>query len=105
RAQDRSRVMRGSGPALAALVAALLASCSSIGDKIDRLPDNARARGFVTLSRPVALPRSRLTSDCGPESICAVINYWGKPASLKEISLLVRDANVVRVAHQERDLL
>jgi tetratricopeptide (TPR) repeat protein len=88
--------MRGSRSTLPVLASAFvfLAGCSGIGTSIDRLPENAAARGFVVLSRPVTLPRSRLTSDCGPESLCAVINYWGKSASVQEISLLVRDENV-----------
>ena len=87
--------MRGSRPRLTGVAAVLLITgCSDIGGvKVDRLPDNAASRGFVVVSRPVALPRSRLTADCGAESICAVINYWGKPATVEELSLLVRDAN------------
>lgn len=45
----------------------------------------------MLLPRPVALPRSRLTADCGPESLCAVMNYWGRPASVEELSRAVRD--------------
>jgi tetratricopeptide (TPR) repeat protein len=75
------------------LLAAYLATagCAGIGSKIDRLPPDAAARGYVVLPRPVTLPRSRLTADCGPETICAVMNYWGKPASVQELSFLVRD--------------
>jgi hypothetical protein len=84
--------MRGCRPPLAVLPAALLlAGCSSLGSRLDRLPDNARGQGYVIVSRPVTLPRSRVDSDCGPESICAVIQYWGKPASISEISVLIRD--------------
>jgi tetratricopeptide (TPR) repeat protein len=89
--------MRGSGPPLAGLAAAslYLAACSPIGGtKVDRLPDNAASRGFVVVSRPVALPRSRLTADCLPESICAVVNFWGKSASVQELSILVRNPEV-----------
>lgn len=74
--------------------AILLAGCSGVGSTVRRLPDGAAARGYVQISRPVTLPRSRLTSDCGPETLCAVINYWGKPAGVQEISILVRDTNV-----------
>lgn len=83
--------MRGRATLAAAI---LLSGCSGVGSRIQQLPDRPASQGYVLLSRPVTLPRSRLTSDCGPESICAVINYWGKPASVQEISLLVRDANV-----------
>jgi hypothetical protein len=74
-----------------ALAALLGFGCSGVGTTVDRLPRDAAARGYVLLPRPVQLPRSRLTSDCGPESICAVMNYWGKPATLPEISRLLRD--------------
>ena len=42
----------------------------------------------------MTLPRSRLSADCGPETLCAVVTYWGKPASVEELSHLVRDPNV-----------
>lgn len=74
-------------------LAVLLAGCAEIGTKIDQLVD-AASRGYVLLERPVTLPESQITSDCGPESICAVMNYWGKDASVEEISRLVRDPRV-----------
>ncbi len=73
------------------LAAALLpAGCAQIGSRIERLPPDAAARGYVLLPRPVLLPKSRLTADCGPESICAVMNYWGRPAPVEEISRLLQ---------------
>jgi tetratricopeptide (TPR) repeat protein len=39
----------------------------------------------------VTLPQSRLTADCGPESLSAVLQYWNKPITVQEISRLVRD--------------
>ncbi len=81
------------------LFAALfLAGCSTIGRTVTSLPDGA---GYVQLPRPVTLPRSRLTNDCCPESICAVMGYWGKPATVQELSLLVRDPSIhgVRSPH------
>ena len=84
--------MRGSPPTPAVLaVTLLLAGCSVLGSRVDRLPDNARAQGYVVVSKPVTLPRSIVDSDCGPESICAVMHYWGKSASVTEISSLIRD--------------
>jgi len=41
--------------------------------------------------RPVRLPQSRLTEDCGPEAFCAILGYWGKAAEVHEISPLLRD--------------
>jgi tetratricopeptide (TPR) repeat protein len=71
--------------------ALLAAGCASgIGRKVDRLPDDAPARGYVLVPRPVTLPRSRLTADCGPEAFCALLNYWGKPGTVQEISRLAR---------------
>jgi tetratricopeptide (TPR) repeat protein len=75
----------------------LLAACSNVGTLIDRLPENAAAQGYVLVSKPVTLPKSRLSSDCGPEAVCAVINYWGKPATVEEISMLVRDPKVTGI--------
>lgn len=79
-------------PAAALLLLAL--GCSSIGSQIDRLPDDAAARGYVLLPRPVTLPRSRLTAECVPESVCAVMNYWGKAASVEELSFFGRTPNL-----------
>ncbi len=62
-----------------------------MGETVDRLPPDAGARGYVVLQKAVQLPKSRLTSDCGPESFCAVMHYWGRPAEVHEISPLVRD--------------
>ncbi len=33
---------------------------------------------------------SRLTAECVPESLCAVMNYWGKAASVEELSFYGR---------------
>lgn len=40
----------------------------------------------MVLPKPVSLPQSRLTAECVPESLCAVMNYWGKSASVEELS-------------------
>jgi tetratricopeptide (TPR) repeat protein len=53
---------------------------------VDRLPVDAAAKGYVLLSKPVSLPQSRLTAECVPESLCAVMNYWGKSATVEELS-------------------
>src|SRR3954471_19048107 len=68
------------------VAAALVSGCSGIGSTVDRLPDDAAAKGYVVLPKPVSLPRSRLTAECVPESLCAVMNYWGKSASVEELS-------------------
>jgi tetratricopeptide (TPR) repeat protein len=82
--------------ALGLLPALLIASagCSSIGSSIDRLPVDAAARGYVMLPKPVTLPRSRLTAECVPESVCAVMNYWGKSATVEELSFYGRTPNL-----------
>src|SRR5436190_7480702 len=71
-----------------------LAGCSSIGSSVSRLPDDAAARGYITLAKPVTLPRSRLTAECVPESVCAVMNYWGKSATVEELSFFGRTPNM-----------
>lgn len=73
-----------------ALAAAFLAGCAGFGTVVDRLPPDAAARGFRLIGRPVTLPRSRVTADCGAESLCAVFDYWEKPVSLLEVSVDVR---------------
>ncbi|HVR83762.1 MAG TPA: tetratricopeptide repeat protein [Planctomycetota bacterium] len=55
---------------------------------------DAVARGYVLLPKPVTLPRGRLTAECVPESVCAVINYWGKAASVEELSFYGRTSNL-----------
>lgn len=79
---------------LATLLALAAAGCSSIGSTIPRLPDDAAARGYVLLPKPVLLPRGRLTAECVPESVCAVMNYWGKPATVEELSFYGKTPNL-----------
>ncbi|HYF00993.1 MAG TPA: tetratricopeptide repeat protein [Planctomycetota bacterium] len=95
-ARSRSHTSRPptTSPAPAALLLVLAAGCGGLGSTLDRLPDDAPARGYVVLPRTVTLPRSRLTADCGPETLCAVVTYWGKPATVEELSHLVRDPKV-----------
>ena len=57
--------------------------CSGIGSIVNRLPDDAAARGYVSLPKPVTLPRTRYTTTCVPESLCAVLNYLGKASSVE----------------------
>lgn len=71
---------------MAAVAAALISGCSGIGSTVTSLPVDATARGYVLLSKPVSLPQSRMTAECVPESLCAVMNYWGKAASVEELS-------------------
>lgn len=72
----------------------LITGCSGIGSTVDHLPVDAAARGYVLLPKPVTLPRGRLTAECVPESVCAVMNYWGKPASVEELSFYGRNSNL-----------
>jgi hypothetical protein len=76
-------------------VALASTGCSGIGSTIQRLPDDAAARGYVVLPKPVTLPRGRLTAECVPESLCAVMNYWGKPASVEELSFFGRERDSI----------
>src|SRR2546422_110947 len=88
-----NRTLRAALRLLPALLAASL-GCSGIGTSIDRLPDDAAARGYVLLPKPVTLPRGRLTAECVPESVCAVMNYWGKAASVEELAFYGRTPNM-----------
>ncbi|MBI3854478.1 MAG: hypothetical protein HY293_02175 [Planctomycetes bacterium] len=38
-----------------------------------------------------------MSADCVPESLCAVMNYWGKSASVEELSFLGRTSNVAGI--------
>ena len=67
--------------------------CSGIGTVVNRLPDDAAARGYVSLPKPVSLPRGRYTKTCLPESLCAVVNYLGKAASVEEFLFLGQKEN------------
>jgi tetratricopeptide (TPR) repeat protein len=55
---------------------------------------DAAAKGYVLLPKPVSLPQSRMTAECVPESVCAVMNYWGKAASVEELSFYGRTSNL-----------
>jgi hypothetical protein len=48
----------------------------------------------VILPKPVSLPQSRLTAECVPESLCAVMNYWGKSATVEELSYYGRSSTL-----------
>jgi len=72
----------------------MVSGCSGIGSTVDHLPVDAAARGYVLLSKPVTLPQSRLTAECVPESVCAVMNYWGKTATVEELSFYGRDSSL-----------
>lgn len=48
----------------------------------------------MLLPKPVTLPQSRMTAECVPESVCAVMNYWGKVASVEELSFYGRSSNL-----------
>ena len=89
--------MRSAASLAAALLALAAAGCSSVGSLIDRLPDDSAARGYVLLPKPLSLPRSRQTQDCVPESLCAVMNYYGKPASIEELSFLGRKPDLAGI--------
>lgn len=72
---------------------AALAACSfGVGIRTPTLsPETAAAQGFRQVPRPVELPRSPQTADCGPEALSAVITSWGRPASVEELSRLLRN--------------
>jgi len=84
---------------------AALAACSGLGRALDRLPDDPGARGYVVLPRPVTLPKSRLTADCGPESLAAVMDYWGRPADVQEVSRKVRDPRKIGISSADPSLV
>ncbi|MBI2901935.1 MAG: tetratricopeptide repeat protein [Planctomycetes bacterium] len=71
----------------AAALLAILAGCGGApGTRVDRLPADADAQGYKLLPRPIHLPRGETTYDCGPESVGAVLHYWGKPEDVAILS-------------------
>ncbi len=70
---------------------ALTACSTSIGTPIDRLPDDYAARGYRVLAKPAPLPRGHVTFDCGPEALCAVLQYYNLPADVLEVTRLIYD--------------
>lgn len=74
------------------LLFALLAGCGSpYGTRIESYPSDAASQGYRHLPKPVPLPRGETTYDCGPESIAAVLQYWGKPGDVQHLSRLLVD--------------
>jgi len=79
------------------LLALSAAGCSGVGSLYDRLPDDISSRGYVLLPKPLSLPRSRYTADCVPESLCAVMSYYGKHASIEELSFYARKPDMAGI--------
>ena len=59
----------------------------------------------MVLPRPVVLPKSRLTADCGPESLSAVMDYWGRPADVQDVSQKVRDPRKIGISSADASLV
>lgn len=97
--------MTSRAPAFVLAPLLALAACSGIGRPLERLPDDASARGYVLLPRPVTLPKSRLTADCGPESLAAVMDYWGRPADVQDVSRKVRDPRKIGISSADASLV
>lgn len=66
-----------------------LSSCSGeIGIISETLPADAAARRYVFARDAMpGLPRGRSVYDCGPEALCAVMAFWGRPADVDRTSL------------------
>lgn len=67
-------------PAVAFLV---LSSCA-MGRLVDR-SSLAAGAGWKTLPRACPLPRGKVTRDCGPEAVAAILAYFGKPSDVDAI--------------------
>ncbi len=67
------------------LLAIAAAGCSSYGRRVAEVP--AGVDGYRLLSRAAHLPQGRVTADCGPEALCAVLSYFGKRADVNELTL------------------
>lgn len=66
--------------------AAALAGCVGFGVRLSALPPDAAAQGYRVVGRPLTLPRGRVSADCGPEALAAILRYWGRPADVDEIT-------------------
>lgn len=53
----------------------------------------------------MTLPKSRLTADCGPESLAAVMDYWGRPADVQDVSQKVRDPRKIGISSADASLV
>ncbi|MBI2932936.1 MAG: tetratricopeptide repeat protein [Planctomycetes bacterium] len=63
-----------------------IAGCAGFGMRVPALPEGGDYR---LVSRSAALPRGRVTADCGPEALCALLLFYGKPADVDEITARV----------------
>ncbi len=59
----------------------------------------------MVLPRPLTLPKSRLTADCGPESLAAVMDYWGRPADVRDVSQKIRDPKKIGISSADASLV
>jgi hypothetical protein len=74
------------------ILCAVLAGCGSpLGTRIDSFPSDASSQGYRLLPRPILLPRGETSYDCGPESVAAVLQYWGKPVEVTTLSRQIVD--------------
>lgn len=68
----------------AALV--LVVGCAGPWKQLPALPADASAQGYRIVSRPAPLPHGHVQADCGPEALCAVLRYYGRPADVDEVT-------------------
>jgi len=74
-----------------ALAAAALVGCAGYGTLVGSVPTDADYR---VVTRPAPLPRGRVTADCGPEALAAVLAFHGKPADVDEITRRIYRADL-----------
>ncbi|MBI3267747.1 MAG: C39 family peptidase [Planctomycetes bacterium] len=67
----------------------LLVGCTSWIPNYQRgvaaLPEDPEKAGFVYV-RGATLPRGKTLYDCGPESLTAILQFWGKTCSVEEVA-------------------
>jgi len=85
--------MKSTGRRLFPLVLPLLAACAGIATEVNRISPGAA--GYRLLAGSVTLPRgSNEKTNCGPEALCAALNFLGVPTSIAEVERAVYDPAV-----------
>ncbi|MBI5369057.1 MAG: C39 family peptidase [Planctomycetes bacterium] len=83
------RARRVALPACTALLGLALAGCTGwlphYQHGIAELPDDPVKAGFVYV-KGAALPRGKTLYDCGPESLTAILQFWGKHCTVEEVA-------------------
>lgn len=79
-------------PLLFAVLVLLTACSGGMGRRIEGLPSDSSARGYIVRGETLTLRKGRLPLYCGPEALCAVMEFWGESADVEQIARAVYDS-------------